>query len=86
MREDSFLNFTTVKLDSLVDSTIISMCTTLDYVSEKEGNQSEQVACFKESWRDSGVPLIYNSLNESGKIISRIRKPFVKLELLIIHH
>jgi len=41
----SYLNVTPVKLDSLVDSTTISMRTTLDNSSppEKEGNQSEEV-------------------------------------------
>ena len=44
MTEDGYLNFTPVELDSLVDSTIVLMRTTLDNCpSEKEGNQSEEV-------------------------------------------
>ena len=33
MTEDSYINFTPVELDSLIDSTIVSMRTTLDKVA-----------------------------------------------------
>ena len=45
MTEDGYLNFTPVELDSLVDSIVVSMRTTLDPVAplKKESNQSEEV-------------------------------------------
>ena len=100
MTEVGYLNFTPVKLDSLVDSTIVSMRTTLDNVAPLKRKvisqkrlatwYNSQLRALKQTARKLERQWRSSNLEESQLVwkdsLITYEKPFVKLELLIIHH